>query len=218
MEAGFWHERWQQGQIGFHQPDFHPSLPRYWPTLEVRPGSRVLVPLCGRSLDMVWLSRQGHPVLGIELSPIAAAGFFQHQSVEPRLGERGPFAVYAAAGCEILQGDFFDLTPDLAGRAHAWYDRAALIALPQPMRRRYASHLGELLAPGARGLLITAEYPQEKMNGPPFSVPADEVHALFDGEFKVELLEREDALAANARFAERGLDSLHEGVFRLERR
>jgi thiopurine S-methyltransferase len=218
MDANFWHERWQQGQIGFHQPEFHPSLPRFWAGLGVAPGSTVFVPLCGRSLDMLWLSRHGHPVLGVELSPIAAAGFFKHEAIEPQVGTRAAFTVYAAPGYEILQGDFFDLTPGTTGPLHAWYDRAALIALPPPMRRRYAGHLAGLLAPGARGLLVTLEYAQEKMHGPPFSVPVDEVHALFDGEFDVELLEREDVLAANPRFAERGLDHFHEAVFRLERR
>jgi thiopurine S-methyltransferase len=218
MDANFWHERWQQGQIGFHQPEFHPSLPRFWPGLGVAPGSTVFVPLCGRSLDMVWLSRQRHPVLGVELSPIAAAGFFAHEATEPVISARDAFTVYSAQGYEILQGDFFDLTPGTTGPLHACYDRAALVALPPPMRRRYAGHLGGLLAPGACGLLITLEYAQEKMHGPPFSVPVDEVHALFDGGFEVELLEREDVLAANPRFAERGLDHLHEAVFRLERR
>jgi thiopurine S-methyltransferase len=222
MEASFWHERWQQGQIGFHQPDFHPALPRHWPGLDVRPGNRVLVPLCGRSLDMVWLAQRSHPVLGVELSPIAAAGFFEHEALPPLRDSHGPFDLYASAHYEILQGDFFDITPELAGPIHAWYDRAALVALPPPMRRRYALHLGELLAPGTRGLLITVEYPQEKMSGPPFSVPVDEVHTLFDGDFEVELLERGNVLAANPRFAARGLDqpgdALYEAVFRLERR
>jgi thiopurine S-methyltransferase len=218
MEADFWHERWQQGQIGFHQPEVHPSLPRYWPALDVRPGSRVLVPLCGRSLDMVWFAQRGHPVLGVELSPIAAAGFFAHESLTPLRDSHGPFELYAAAHYEILQGDFFDTAAQSLGAIHGWYDRAALIALPPPMRLRYAAHMGELLAPGTRGLLIAVEYPQEKMNGPPFSVPVDEVHTLFERDFKVELLERRDVLAANPRFVERGLDCLYEGVFRLERR
>jgi len=218
MDANFWHERWQQGQIGFHQPDVHPSLPRYWPALDLRPGSRVLVPLCGRSLDMVWFAGRFHPVLGVELSPIAAAGFFAHESLTPLRDTHGPFELYAGGRYEILQGDFFDLAREEVGAIHGCYDRAALIALPPPMRQRYAAHLGKLLVPGTRGLLVTLEYPQDKMDGPPFCVPVDEVHALFERDFKVELLERRDVLAANARFAERGLDYLYEGVFRLDRR
>jgi len=218
MDAKFWHERWQQGQIGFHQPDFHPALPRYWPGLDRRPGSRVFVPLCGRSLDMVWFAQRFHPVLGVELSPVAAAGFFEHESLAPLRYAHGKFDLYAASHYEILRGDFFDLTPEDVGVIHGWYDRAALIALPPAMRRHYAGHLAGLLPPGSRGLLITLEYPQEKMDGPPFSVSVDEVHDLFERDFTVELLERQDVLAANARFAERGFGHLYEGVFRLERR
>jgi thiopurine S-methyltransferase len=228
MDAEFWHERWQQGQIGFHQPDFHPALPRYWPRLDLRPGSRVFVPLCGRSLDMVWFAQRFHPVLGVELSPIAAAGFFEHESLTPLRFTHGAFQLYAASNYEILQGDFFDMAPGDAGAIHGWYDRAALIALPPDMRQRYAAHLAGLLAPGARGLLITLEYPPEKMDAPPpFSVPVHEVLALFEQDFTVELLERRDVLAAtepaaarsaNSRFLERGLDHLYEAVFRLERR
>jgi thiopurine S-methyltransferase len=218
MEAGFWHERWQQGQIGFHQPDYHPALPRYWPGMGIDPGVRVFVPLCGRSLDMVWLAQHGHPVLGVELSPIAARGFFEHEAMPPQVSQKGRFSAYVAAGYEILQGDFFDLDRGAVGAIEAWYDRAALVALPLPMRRRYVEQLAGLLEPGARGLLVTLEYPQAKMAGPPFSVSTDEVHELFDRDFAVDLLERQDALACNPRFVERGLDCLHEAVFGLSRR
>ena len=117
-----------------------------------------------------------------------------------------------------LQGDFFDLTREIAGPIGGWYDRAALVALPPELRIRYADRLADLLAPETRGLLVSAEYAQEKMAGPPFAVLADEVHALFDRHFEVQLLERRDVIASSPRFAERGLDSFHETVFRLARR
>lgn len=217
MDPQFWHERWQQGQIGFHQPDFHSALERYWPDLDVARDGRVFVPLCGRSLDMVWLARRGHTVLGIELSPIAAAGFFEHESVSPQRTQHGPFTRYAASGYEILQGDFFDLTPELTGTIGGWYDRAALIALPPAMRVRYAEHMARLLSPGTCGLLITHEYPQQQMAGPPFSVPVTEVHELFGRAFTIKLLERRDTLTENPRFAERGLDWFFEAVFGIVR-
>jgi len=218
MDAKFWHERWERGEIGFHQPEYHPALLRHWPSLGLPRIARVFVPLCGRSLDMVWLAGQGHPVLGVELSPIAVEAFFDHSTwtVAPR--KRGPFASYAMPPYEILQGDFFDLTPDLTGGIDAFYDRAALVALPADMRRRYAAHMAELMASGDPGLLVTLEYDQAKMSGPPFSVPVDEVHELFDPAFEVELLSREDVLAGNPRFSDKGLESLHEAVFRLVRR
>ena len=218
MQADFWLERWRQGQIGWHQPEFHPALLKYWPALGVEPSQRVFVPLCGRSLDMIWLARRGHPVLGVELSPIAAAEFFGHESLSASQSQAGRFIRHAAGRYEILQGDFFDLSPANAGVIGAWYDRAALIALPPDLRARYAEGMAALLAPGTRGLLITAEYPQERMSGPPFAVMEGEVRALFDPGFEVELLERQDVIGGNPRFIERGLESLHEAVYRLTRR
>jgi len=218
MDAQFWHERWERGEIGFHQPDYHPSLLRYWPSLGLPRISRVFVPLCGRSLDMVWLAGQGHPVLGVELSPIACEAFFDHSTwtVAPR--KRGPFASYAMGPYEILQGDFFELTPELTGGIDAFYDRAALVALPPEMRPRYAARMAELTLPGNPGLLLTLEYDQAQMPGPPFSVPEDEVRALLGADFEVEHLSRADTLAASPRFAERGLSGLHESAYRLTRR
>lgn len=218
MQADFWLERWREGQIGWHQPDVHPALERDWPGLGVDPAARVFVPLCGRSLDMTWLARRGHGVLGVELSPIATAGFFEHERLVAGRSKAGPMIRHAAGPYEILQGDFFDLTREMAGSIGGWYDRAALVALPPELRIRYAGRMAELLPPGTGGLLISAEYAQEKMAGPPFAVLADEVHALFDPQFEVELLERRDVIASSPRFAERGLDSFHETVFRLARR
>jgi len=218
VQADFWLERWRQGQIGWHQPDFHPALLEYWPGLGVEPSRRVLVPLCGRSLDMIWLARRGHTILGVELSPIAAAEFFGHESLSASQSLVGKFTRHAAGRYEILQGDFFDLSPANAGVIGGWYDRAALIALPPNLRARYAESMAALAMPGTRGLLITAEYDPEKMSGPPFAVLEDEVRAHFDPGFEVELLERQDVIAGNPRFIERGLDSFHEAVFRLTRR
>jgi len=218
MEPSFWHERWQQGQIGFHQPDVHPALLRDWPGLAVPSSARVLVPLCGRSLDMAWLAHQGHHVVGIELSPIAVAGFFEHEGLSAVTSSRGPFTLHAAPGYELLEGDFFDTSVANVGAIGAWYDRAALVALPPTMRRHYARHLATLLPAGSPGLLVTHDYAQERMAGPPFSVPVGEVEALFSTNFSITRLERRDVLPGNARFRERGLDRFMETVFRLDRR
>lgn len=218
MQPDFWLERWRQGQIGWHQPEFHPALLQYWPGLGVDPSRRVLVPLCGRSLDMIWLARRGHTVLGVELSPIAATEFFGHESLSASRSPAGKFTRHAAGRYEILQGNFFDLSPAHAGVIDAWYDRAALIALPPDLRARYAGSIAALMSPGTCGLLVTAEYDPDKMSGPPFAVLEDEVRALFDPGFEVELLERQDVIAGNPRFVERGLDRLDEAVYRLTRR
>jgi len=218
MNPDFWHERWREGQIGFHQPDYHPALLRHWPGLDVAPGGRVFVPLCGRSLDMIWLARQGHGVVGLELSPIAVDGFFHHEGLTPSVTEIGRLRRHAAGRYELLEGDFFETSPAMLGHLAGWYDRAALVALPPAMRRDYARRLGALIPAGVPGLLIALDYPQPQMDGPPFSVTTEEVHELLDGTFEITELESRDVLAENPRFAERGLDRLVETVFRLVRR
>ena len=218
MKPAFWHERWRQGQIGFHQPDFHPALARHWPALAVPARSHVLVPLCGRSLDMAWLARQGHHVVGVELSPIAIAAFFEHESLSATVSSQAALSRHAAGAYELLEGDFFDAGPSVTGDISGWYDRAALVALPPDMRRRYARHVAGLLSAGTPGLLITHDYAQDRMEGPPFSVSVEEVHELFSPGFTVTQLERRDVLPENERFRERGLDRFMETVFRLGRR
>lgn len=218
MDPQFWHERWRQGQIGFHQPDYHPALLATWPTLGLPAGSRVFVPLCGRSLDMVWLAAQGHTVVGVELSPIAVEGFFAHERLTPTRDAVDGVERWRAGRYELLCGDFFDLGARALGEIAGWYDRAALVALPADMRRRYVERLAQLLPSGARGLLLTHDYDQAEMEGPPFSVPPMEVEALYGAAFDIEPVSRHDSLPANPRFRERGLSSFFESCFRLRRR
>lgn len=217
MDIPFWHERWKQNEIGFHQEAFNSHLQEFWPSLGLPAGSRVFVPLCGKSRDLLWLRARGHGVLGVEVSPIAVSDFFQENRLTTDVTRHEPFEVWEADGLAILCGDFFALTPDRLADIQAVYDRASLIALPPAMRDRYAAHLAGLLPPAARILLITMEYPAGGMQGPPFSVEESEVRRLYEKHFQVTSLLRKDILAENPRFRERGLTSLHEHVYRMER-
>lgn len=218
MRADFWHERWATGQIGFHQSSVHPMLERWWPSIGAGTGSRVYVPLCGKSLDMDWLGRQGHRIVGSELSAIAIRDFFEELGLEPARTTGGRFVRHAAGPYELLEGDALDLTPDILGPVEAAYDRAALVALPPDMRGAYADCTARLLPAGARILMIGFEYPQEMRGGPPFSVEEREVRALFEPAFDVARLERSDILAENPKFAEVGIPALYEIAYGLERR
>src|SRR5512141_1308132 len=129
MDHDFWHDRWRNRQIGFHQPSPHPFLERWWPTLQVAPDARVYVPLCGKSLDMIWLAVRGYRVVGTELSPLAVQEFFGEHGTQASVERHGPFRRHAAHAYEILEGDAFALTPELLGSVAAAYDRAALVAL-----------------------------------------------------------------------------------------
>ncbi|MBD9435508.1 thiopurine S-methyltransferase [Pseudoxanthomonas sp. PXM03] len=217
MDADFWLQRWQEGQIGFHRSDVMPLLEKHWPSLQVRADARVLVPLCGKSLDMHWLAAQGYRVLGVELSPLAVAQFFQEAGVEPvrTVSQYGDH--FTAGPIEIILGDAFGLEPALLADVEAVYDRAALIALPPALRRRYLDTLYASLPSGCRGLLITLEYPQQQKDGPPFSVGQAEVEALFASPWQHVLLERRDILDQEPRFQAEGLTALTTAVYRLRR-
>jgi len=216
MEISFWHDRWQRNEIAFHQADFNSHLQEFWPSLGLKPGARVFVPLCGKSRDLLWLRAQGHAVLGVEISPIAVRDFFRENQLTPQVSHHSPFEVWEADGVTIACGDFFALTPKWLVDVHAVFDRASLIALPPAMRARYVSHMVGILPPGAITLLVTLEYPDQSMQGPPFSVEEPEVRVLYGKNFAVTSLLRKDILDESPRFRERGLTALHEHVYQLE--
>ncbi|WP_445577658.1 Thiopurine S-methyltransferase [Pseudomonas sp. E141] len=217
MEPEFWHKRWSTNQIGFHLPEVNPYLQRFWSQLGVEQGSRVLVPLCGKTLDLLWLAQQGYSVLGVELSEKAAADFFLEHQLEPSVSEEGAFKVFRAADIEIRCGDFFALSPEDVSDCTALYDRAALIALPGPMRERYAAHLQKIL-PQCVGLLITLDYSQDEMPGPPFSVGDDEVQRLLGEVWRLEVLQEQDVLGESWKFLQAGVKRLDERVYRVSGR
>ena len=218
MEPKFWQERWARNQLGFHLPEVNPYLERHWPSLALAEGAKVLVPLCGKSLDLMWLATQGHRVLGVELSEQAVEAFFSEQSLTPRITQRSVFTVYQADLIEVWCGDFFELSrEDVAGCA-ALYDRAALIALPPLMRERYAAHLQAIAPQVQSGLLISLDYEQALKAGPPFAVSDEEVRRLLAGRWRLSVLEQRDILAESPKFAQGGVTRLEERVYQLAQR
>lgn len=215
MQPDFWQQRWALGEIGWHEGEINLHLQEHWPPPGTAPGARVFVPLCGKSLDLLWLAGEGYRVLGVEVSQIAVDAFFAENGLSPSVSEEPPFRRYRFDELEVLCGDFFDLTPAHLGDVAAVFDRASLIALPPEMRPRYARHLQELLTPGAGILLITLEYPQSEMQGPPFSVWENEVRTLLGGRFDVQGLAELDIWSENPRFQQRGLSRLAERVYAL---
>src|SRR5690554_4059170 len=172
--ANEWLERWREGRIGFHRDHPHPML----------------VPLCGKSLDMRWLAGQAHPVLGIELAPEAIEQFMaEGEGVATRYRQTG-FQVCRQGNVELWCGDFFHFHIEQAAEIGAFYDRASLIALPPATRQRYAFHLAQLVPPGSQGLLVSLTRPPGDEGGPPFGVSDEEVRQLFAPNFRVTLLEQ----------------------------
>lgn len=217
MEAHFWRERWELGQTGWHQAEAHPTLVARWGDLAVPAGSTVFVPLCGKSVDMVWLAEQGHRIIGSELSEIAVRDFFAELDLFPTTRSVGQSTVFEAGPYELWCGDFFDLPDEALTDVAAVYDRASLVALPPDLRRAYASHMAALLPPGAAAFVVTYVYDPAEMNGPPFSVPESEVRELYEDAFDVELLGVDDVIGRNPDLRARGVTAVHEELHELRR-
>lgn len=213
MEPAFWHRKWADNQIGFHQAQANPYLQRYWPGLGLAAGSRVLVPLCGKSLDLAWLAGQGYRVRGIELSRRAVEDFFQEQGLQAQVRQQGAFEVWCSGEVELWCGDFFALRAEDVADCVGLYDRAALIALPPQMRERYMGLLSRML-PGGSGLLVTLDYEQKLLEGPPFSVADEEVRRGFAG-WQVEEVETRDVIGESPKFLQAGVKRLVERVYRI---
>lgn len=224
MENEYWLKRWREGRTDWHHDAVMPLLEKHWPALGIAHGIRVLVPLCGKSLDMLWLAQQGLHVLGVDVSPIAIESFLAENHLHARTrnaadGTRYEITSMLGGGSiEIVNGDLFEVNPEAIQDRAAFYDRAATIALPPPMRERLAREVYAQLLPGSRGLLITLDYPAGEMEGPPFSVDETEIYRLFDAQWEIERLERRDILASQPSFLERGVTALHTTVYALRRR
>jgi thiopurine S-methyltransferase len=218
MQPDFWHQRWQDNQIGFHQDKPTPLLIKHWPAIGMPAGAKIFVPLAGKSLDMAWFASQGYRVLGVELSSLAIKQFIAEHGVVPEVRESKYGTHYLAGAVEVICGDVFSLDAQALADCNVVFDRAALIALPPELRKRYVRELHSLLPQGCRGLLITLEYPEGEKNGPPFSVSESEVRELYDPDWHVEVLERRDILAQQPAFIAEGVTRLDTVVYRLQRR
>ncbi len=218
MDSKFWLDRWQEDKIGFHQGETNKLLMKHWPRLcpDTSSTAEVFVPLCGKSLDMVWLSNEGyeHHVIGVELSRLAIEQFYTYQIDDaPKPQRQGDHDVYLWGRWELWCGDFFSFPTERLKNTKLAYDRASLIALPPEMRQRYADKLCELLPADARMLLLTITYNPGEMDGPPFPVSNNEVHALFGTRRHIEHIETRDGLAGAKDLQDRGLTALDISVF-----
>ena len=220
MDHEFWKQRWQNNQLGWHLPEVHPSLVKFFPRFKLITGDRVFVPLCGKSVDMVWLAEQNLQVIGNEISSIAIQDFFDALQLLPVRSESGKLISWQAGPYTLYEGDYFDLTPAHVNDVKFIHDRAALIALPKEGdrgRKAYMKQMRNLFAADVQSLLVTLDYDQNIMNGPPYSVGYEEViwHYAFD--HIIEFLNEEEILEQESKFRERGLQQLTEWTFMMMR-
>ena len=206
MDPEFWQQRWARDEIGFHRSDIHPMLERHWPAIAPACDLPVLAPLCGKSRDLDWLAERGHPVVGVELSGVAVDAWFRERGLVPERTVVGGLEARCCGPVTLCIGDFFEFAP--GARFPYLFDRAAMVALPPARRDAYRAALARLLAQDGRGLLITLEYEQSAMDGPPFSVDGTELER--DPVLAYRSLEAIDALPTHPGFRQRGLRALTE--------
>lgn len=214
MDKSFWAERWSTGAIGFHQGRPHDLLVKHHAVLAG--AERVYVPLCGKAKDLAWLRDQGHDVTGTEIVPEAVAQLMRDEQLVPTTTARGPFKLHITPRLAVLEGDAFAIDNDVAGVFDGVFDRAALVALEPKTRETYVDSVMRVLRPGGRILMITFVYDQTKLDGPPFSVPEDEVRRLYSKHGTVTKLD-ERAEPIGPRFAAAGVSDVREAVFVVER-
>ena len=208
----FWHGRWQSQKIGWHREIYNHLLLKHWPEINAVEKSNVLVPLCGKSLDMLWLAKEGYTVVGLEMVQQAVEIFFAENQLEFDSVEIGKHKKYSSQPFTIFQGDMFDLDDGVI-QADAWYDRAALIAIEPSSREDYVNQIRKQTKSGAVGLLITFAYPQEQMQGPPFALNDEDVRSLFSDGFELDCLEKIDLEDEK----DRGLTNVTSSVFKIKR-
>ncbi|MEZ9321882.1 thiopurine S-methyltransferase [Vibrio sp. 10N.286.51.E5] len=209
----FWHNKWAANQIGFHLEDVNPLLIKFWEKTEPSYEKSVFVPLCGKSEDLIWLASKHEDVQGVELSQIAVRAFFSEHFYTPTVTQiSGQHELYQFDELSVYTGDYFTapIQP-----VDIIYDRASLVALPEEMRVQYVERLKQLLKPGGKILLVTLDYDQSEMAGPPFSVPKLEIAQLFVG-YKITLLNQDIANDEHPKIAKKGLSRFCEEVYLIE--
>lgn len=215
MDRKFWLERWATNQIGFHQPNYNPELLQYWSALGVPVHASVFVPLCGKSLDMRWLETVGHTVYGVDYSAEAISAYFADAQETPECDQGNYLMRFKGPSSTLYAGNFFDISAIDLPRVRGVFDRGALVALPCAMRSKYADHLQRVIPDGTNMLLLTLEYDQVTVAGPPFSVGQSEVEALFQARSQIELLDSMTVQDLPPKFAAAGLPEVTQAVYHI---
>jgi thiopurine S-methyltransferase len=213
-----WLQCWRDQNTDFHQAEVNPLLSRFWPGLNLPFGSRVFVPLCGKSLDMIWLAEQGHEVIGVELSPVAVSDFFRENDLQPVKRRMGGFTLWSHGNLSILCGDYFALGKADIGLFDTVYDRAALTALPENIRSLYVAQLSRLAPAAAKVFLLTVEDAAEDATLQQAIGVDEEIAELYSERFEIDLAYVESVFEPDAETPGQTVRRAEYKVYRLSGR
>lgn len=191
MDSNYWLQKWKKNDLGFHKSEANPVLVKHFQELSLPKGSRVFVPLCGKTLDIHWLLAKGYRVAGAELIELAVEQLFDELGMKPKIAQVGEMKLYSAKDIDIFVGNVLNISGKKLGSVDSIYDRAALVALPEEMRNRYTAHITEVTGKAPQ-LLVTFEYDQNLMKGPPFSINKEEVNRHYSNSYDLSLIASND--------------------------
>ena len=214
---GNWLEFWANNETNWHSDVVTQELEKYLGLLKLESGDTVFVPLCGKSLDMIYMLNRGFSVIGVEVSEIGIKQFFHENGLDFTISQVGEFDLYSAKNIEIYCGDFFSLTSKHLCGVKAVFDRKSLIALDRNLRQKYVKHLNDIISLGVRILLITLHYPKHQMSGPPFSVDKSEVESLFSMAFNYQELKSFQDIENGSKLARSGVDYIKNAAYCLQK-
>ena len=212
-----WLEFWANNETDWHSDVVTQELEKYLGLLKLESGDTVFVPLCGKSLDMIYMLNRGFSVIGVEVSEIGIKQFFHENGLDFTISQVGEFDLYSAKNIEIYCGDFFSLTSKHLCGVKAVFDRKSLIALDRNLRQKYVKHLNDIISLGVRILLITLHYPTHQMSGPPFSVDKSEVESLFSMAFNYQELKSFQDIENGSKLARSGVDYIENTAYCLQK-
>ena len=212
-----WHSRWESNKIGWHADQVNQNLIDYFSKLNLVDGDKIFVPLCGKSVDMIYLLKRGLKVVGVEMSEIAVKQFFSENKLEYSVSKVDDLMLYEGYGIQIFCGDFFTLKANHLVDVKAVYDRASLIALDKALRQKYVNHLNDIILNDVRVLLLTLNYPQHQWVGPPYAVSKLEVDSLYGGSFQCQELQNISDIENEPMFLLQGVDFVEKAVYCLQK-
>ncbi len=212
-----WLKFWENNETNWHGDKITQELVEYFELFELEPRDKVFVPLCGKSLDMLYIMNQGFSVVGVEISEIGVRQFFSENNLAYKITKVDDFDLYSTENLEIYCGDFFALTSKHLNNVKSVFDRKSLIALEPEVRQKYVKHLNDIISLGARILLVTLQYPQYQMSGPPFSVDKSEVESLFSMAFESQELRSFNDIENESKLTRAGVNYINNAAYYLRK-
>jgi thiopurine S-methyltransferase len=210
-----WHKYWEENRIAFHEGQVNPYLKRFLPIYNLQPGDTVFMPLCGKAVDIFWLTQQGFNVIGVELSEIAVRSFFEESELEFSHQQYNRFNLFRSDKISLFQGNYMHLESSDIAACKLVYDRASIIAIESFNRSSYVQKMLEIIPARTPMLMVTLDYDQQVMSGPPYAVSSEEIRQLFAPDYETILLHSSEQIEERPRWRENGLSSLIESALSL---